>query len=565
MLRAAELYLDQNDPGNATRVLDATPDRSLSPDYRPRRQLLEARLLLARGEPGEALAVLDTMAAPRRQASLVLATRTRIDALTQLGRNFEATLARIELDPHLTGGEARENQRAIWEALSGVPAWELDRSAAQLPPDATARGWMELASAVQSAANAAALESSVSRWRQRWPAHPAAGQLPPTAAGGYSTPRHVAVFLPLSGPLAAAGSAIRDGILAAWMAQADINEDRDDAIEASFRYALDPFASRPAGEAGDVPRISILDSARLSADALLGEASRIGADFIIGPLARERVAGLAELRPRIPVLALNYLPDGAAAPAMFTQYGLRAEDEARTLASRIHDDGRRRVLLLVAPQGWAARIAAELKERWLEPGELVAEGALGEPGKVDQVVRHLLGIDASTARAERIMRALAERPEFAPRRRQDVDAVLLVAPPTSGRIAASTLAYHYADDLPVYATSHIWNGDRTGTAIDLEGIRFCDIPWRLLDSSLAAEIIASRPDAAGPQGAFYALGIDAWHLHDRLLLLADGLRLFGATGLLAQEAEHSIRRDLMWARFENGHPRPIPISTTAGP
>lgn len=563
MLRAAELYLDRNDLADASRMLDATPARALAPDYLPRRQLLEARLLLANGAPAEALAALERMARARSPATRVLALRTRVEALDRVGRSFDAILARIDLDELLQGDAADENERAIWDGLSAVPAWELERASERLPEDSFPRGWLELAAAVQGAVSMRELRDAVFRWRQRWPNHPAALYVPALAQSSQISPRHVVVFLPSTGPLAAAGKAIRDGILAAWFAESDMHEEQDAAIEASWRSAMDPFASRRAGEVRGHPQITLFDSAQLSPDELLRRVDEIGADFIIGPLAKDRVAALAARHPRVPVLALNYLPDGESGPPpTLTQYGLRAEDEARSLAARVHADGHRHLLLLVAQERWAARIATDLAERWLEPGEVVAQGDLVDPGEVDPLVRKLLHIDASQSRAERIMRILGEQPEFAPRRRHDLDAVLLIAPPTTGRIAASTLAYHYADDLPVYATSHIWNGDRTGRVIDLEGIRFCDIPWRLLDSPLAAEIIANRPDAAGPQGAFYALGIDAWHLHDRLSLLADGLRMFGATGLLAGDSGHRIRRDLMWARFEDGYPHPIPLSTS---
>ncbi|MDO6805622.1 penicillin-binding protein activator, partial [Wenyingzhuangia sp. 1_MG-2023] len=62
--------------------------------------------------------------------------------------------------------------------------------------------------------------ASLALWRRQNPTHPAALQLPGSLA--YLTqlanqrPERVALMLPLSGPLAASGEAIRDGFLAAY-------------------------------------------------------------------------------------------------------------------------------------------------------------------------------------------------------------------------------------------------------------------------------------------------------------------------------------------------------------
>merc|ERR1712000_3169 len=80
---------------------------------------------------------------------------------------------------------------------------------------------------------------------------------------------------------------------------------------------------------------------------------------------------------------------------------------------------------------------------------------------------------------------LRESTEFEPRRREDADWVFLVALPQQGRMIKPALAFNFANDLPVYATSHVFSGvvnslkDR-----DLNGVRFCDVPWLLESSEL---------------------------------------------------------------------------------
>ncbi len=581
LLRAAELYLDSRATADALRVLEQThPDR-LTAAQAANRQLLIARLMLQQGDPGAAL---ERVRNAQRMVeggldpkARLIAADVRIEALERLGRSFEAALVRLERNPYLDGEARTANEDAIWAALGRVSAWELQ----QLIDDGTlgddARGWLELAAIMQTTSSSRrAARAQLADWQARWPRHGAARFIPVMVNPARTAPDHVAVVLPLTGPLAPAGRAVRDGIVAAWLHD---SEQGDMAIE-SKRLA-NPFAPPPVNRAaGQRVRLDFIDSQRNGVAVALSEAERRGAQLVIGPLTKEAVAEAAGLHRSVPVLALNYLSDmDAAASArphsgsasgqpVLMQFGLLAEDESRTLAERAlrdlrHADGSGpRALLLAAAPGWATRITDDLEARWAAGGgQIVARADLVDVRETDALVRQVLQIDASQARADRIAALIGKRPEFSPRRRQDIDAVLLVAPPTLARVAAATLAYNFANDLPVYATSHVYAGADADPSVDLDGVRFCDIPWRLLDSDLRQSIERHAPGARGTQGALYALGIDAWRLHDRLDLLADGVRLFGATGLIGLDTGTRIQRELMWAVFRDGRPVPIPVIT----
>ncbi len=125
------------------------------------------------------------------------------------------------------------------------------------------------------------------------------------------------------------------------------------------------------------------------------------------------------------------------------------------------------------------------------------------------------------------------------------------------------MAFYYAEDVPVYATSHVHqqSGSRID-AIDLNGIRFCDIPWRLATTDgLQSEVKAIWPSASGVLGPFYALGVDAYRLYPRLQQLKEipEARLFGATGVLKLNEANVVTRSLMWARFQDGEPVTMPM------
>ncbi len=124
----------------------------------------------------------------------------------------------------------------------------------------------------------------------------------------------MALLLPLSGSLANAGQAVRDGFVAAFF------------------------------HAGSQTTIRIYDTNGNAVTRLYEKACSDGAQLVIGPLDKSGVAEINAVPNRpVPVLALNYLPPGVAATGGLFQFGLSIEDEARAIARRIYEDGLRRV------------------------------------------------------------------------------------------------------------------------------------------------------------------------------------------------------------------------------
>ena len=78
--------------------------------------------------------------------------------------------------------------------------------------------------------------------------------------------------------------------------------------------------------------------------------------------------------------------------------------------------------------------------------------------------------------------------------------MFLAATPQQARQIKPTLAFQYAGDLPVYATSHLYTGTNNPTQDqDLNGIRFCETPWLLNPSDPTRQQVAAhgpRPTAA---------------------------------------------------------------------
>ena len=150
---------------------------------------------------------------------------------------------------------------------------------------------------------------------------------------------------------------------------------------------------------------------------------------------------------------------------------------------------------------------------------------------------------------------MGEKIQATPQRRQDADMVFLVASPRLARQIRPLLKFYYANDLPVYATAYVYSGtpnplrDR-----DLDGIIFCDVPWLFANSPARQQMQSLWPSTQNNQIRFYALGMDAYNITNRLPQVT-GMR--GATGTLYMNDHGVILRELQWATFKNGKPKPL--------
>ena len=548
-LAAAETLLRGQHWDAAEQILNALPP-SGAPDYRIRLAMNQARLLIARQRAHEALQRLGGIEDPVPPALQVDFHRTRAEAYTAVGNHLESARERVWMDGLLTPAARAENHRAIWQSLIQLPDAVLRNMRTAPPPDVFS-GWMELVETARAQlATPAQLDIALGIWRERYPRHPAAASFvtelqqqalyPPQQEAAYAG--RIAVLLPLSGALAEAGQAVRDGMLAAYY--------RSAATDTELRFY----------DTGDgAERIAELYRRALAE----------GAQQMIGPLTKESVAALAGLAPlSVPVLALNTLDTAIPAPAQLYQFSLSPEDEAGQVAQRAWRDGHRRALVM-APEGtWGDRLQQAFTEHWTTLGGTLLEvQRFGEDqrGYSDRV-RELLNIDASERRRQSLSRLLGQQPEFEPRGRRDADFLFLVAGATQARLLRPLLRFHRAGQLPVYTTSQIHDGlTNPGADQDLDGVRFCDMPWMLQlspDQNLRSDVRRLWPEREGRYTRLYALGVDAFVFSAYLGGVNSGLfnRHSGVTGDLYLDHERRVHRELQWAVFKDGAVRALPPS-----
>ena len=540
-------YLVQNRLEASDALLAWLESRPLPAYQHAERALLRARWHLASQDPAAAEAVLSSNNLRAILAQLPDGLRSRIgllraDALT-LGGDLLASLEqRVSVDALLDADNQRYNRDMIWTQLMMIAPPEL-ADAERRADDDTLRGWLELASLYRDPLiDIDSQLRNLDRWQQQRSDHPAATNMPDIIQAlrraVRERPQSIAVLLPHQGPLAVPASAIRDGLLAAYYS----------ALE----------------QGHPVPRVHFVDSAGADIVDVYNRALGLGANLVIGPLDKDQAARLAAIPDLpVPVLALNYI-DAAAASAKVYQFGLAPEDEARQVAEQAIAEGMALAAILY-PQdssGWGRRVADAFALRFQELGGIVsADAAYGD--NTTAATRTLLGIGQSEARARALRRYASSTIEFEPRRRQDIDLIFLVANPGQARQMKPALNFHYASDLPVLATSHVYAGtpaaDRDS---DLNGVRFVEMPW-LLESGSALHEQAARawPDGHGRYEKLFAMGVDAYRLHARLTMLdsVPGSFLPGVTGQLSMTEQRILQRRLNWAWFRRGVPQRMPV------
>lgn len=326
----------------------------------------------------------------------------------------------------------------------------------------------------------------------------------------------IALLLPQSGRFAGVADTVRDGFMAAY---------------------LDSPIPRPALKVYDTGELrpSMLDA--------YDHAVADGAALIVGPLLKEQVEALADMREStIPVLALNYLDSALLGREELFQLGLSPEDEARQAAESAIANGLRRAVALSEATAWGTRNVAVFQQRYEAlGGQVITSRSFPE---------HT--VDPSAPIRELLQGSGGNAPP-------DIDMVFVAADADESRMVMPVLRFYWArkQNLVVYATSAVY--DRPIDSRIRMGLRFCDMPL-VLPAAIAARSPQRERVAAAFAGAgigrsrLLGFGYDAYRVGMAALesRLSSGTSLRGVTGTLVLQADGSIRRKLPCAEIANG-------------
>ncbi len=543
-LLAVEQYLDAGDLSRARSAFSGVA-RQTSGSLQPLWITDQAALHLYNGDPDAALSLLEPLSRqPLSQRDRLRVEVLRADAWIQKQDPTRAIELMTQRETWVDDRYGIEKNRArLWQGLL-VSSPTVLRNAADNSMDPLVRGWLTIGSiAASTGQQGVGWSNGLVRWRTNNPNHPAM-----TVLGDLDLPEHllleyprqIALLLPLSGNAASAGIAVQNGFLGAYFATASGLDDRQS--------------------------VRIYDvNAEGGASAAYAAAVAEGAEFVVGPLLRRNVTELAnDILVPVPVLTLNYLPEGTLAPPGLYQFALAPEDEASSAAQRALNDGHQHAVALVPNNDWGRRLLTSFTTEFEGLGGTLLDYRSYTPGKQDfsDEIENLMGLSGSVQRYTRMRANIGRTLQFDPRRRQDMDFVFLATDASAGRLLKAQLKFHYSGDIPVYSTSSVNSLDGRSNS-DLNGIMFADIPW-VVDPQPWIEHLPAQFAEYWPEERrltrLHAMGYDAYNLIASLFAARGGVMndLDGATGTLFLDQNGRVHRRLAWAQFQDGEVVALP-------
>lgn len=535
-IRAAEAWLAAGDLDTAAERLADMDPATLEPAAASRLWLARAELALARGDvmtAGWQLAEAETGDVsglePRINTLRQRLETTRTQPAARALKALEASVHTADFTP----GTALS-------LLIDLPVADLRGLMRAREDDPALAPWLDLALTARAhLLDGPRLLTALESWQARWPVvgYPATQALEWVRAWRETIawPTRIAVLLPGPGPLEAAGEALRDGLMAAWLQL--------------------PQARRPELD------FHYLDNNPESAISAWFQARENSADFIIGPLRREQVERMLELDdPGLPMLLLNHPEHPPEALAIRSMLALLPEDSAEIAAIHALARDYRRALVLAQDTSWGRRVADSFAETFTAGGGQMLERAVYSPGDSDHsiLLQDFLGLRRSQTRIDRVSNLLGTTAGEA-RPRTDADFIFLAARHDDARQLAPQLDYFGVGNLPVFASAQIHDElDREPGDTDLDGIRMAMAPWFI--HGTGANDIRRQATRQYPGldnytlSQLHALGRDALGLVRWLDRMRTDPDLYwpGLTGRLSLRPDGRLQRDLPWSRFERG-------------
>lgn len=265
--------------------------------------------------------------------------------------------------------------------------------------------------------------------------------------------------------------------------------------------------------------------------------TQAGAALVVGPLTRGAVTALLTEPPKVPTIALNTPEIRKTLPENLYLFNLNVDSEARQVARLAFAEGRKSALTVTANNPLAYRIQSAFSEEWLKLGGTITERLSFAPNQLGY---------------PKLRASIAKHPS---------DMLFLAADANRARVVRP-----YLDNaIPTYATSLVYSANgETGRNLDLNQIRFVEMPWFLL---LDHATVMAYPRPATPMSVelerFYALGIDAYRLAVLMLNETGAKKVWpfdGVTGQIFLEGQQ-FTRELTPAQFHRGEA----VATRAAP
>jgi outer membrane PBP1 activator LpoA protein len=543
---SARAWLAANRADDAQRALELAAPEGMAAQQLER-ELLRTEVALARGQYAPAWQRISQVPEPREAAQAARLFQLRERVALRSGQPVEAVRAgsareRVAMDEAARTQARRELLADLRSAIEG--GLRIDPGSSN---DPLVRGWFEVAQiAVAAGRSPLSAQAAITRWRSRFPGHPASTIAEsdilrpaerPVEAGssGAANNAPLAMLLPLTGRYATEAGLIRDG----------------------FQAAIARLST------GERPQLRVYDTGTLTVATALQNALAEGAGFIVGPLTPEEVQAAYEQRPaNLPMLLLNTLPGGGYVGNQLYQFGLATEDEARQIARQITGSGKRNALVLSPVGDWGTRVAGAFSDELTrDGGTVIAQASYDETKDLTATLTAALGIDAARARKQRVQSVIGATLLFDAHPRPDIEAIFVAGYQNIAlRQINPQLRFFNAGDVPIYVTQQGIGTEVAGNR-DLEGMWVLDTPWALDTVGPVADLRAATESAWSTRGVrqsrFFALGYDSATVTLALRRGVAAWPLAGLTGRLNLTPEGRIERSLNWGRMKEGLLQPF--------
>ena len=217
---------------------------------------------------------------------------------------------------------------------------------------------------------------------------------------------------------------------------------------------------------------------------------------------------------------------------------LNKKKEYRSLLEHAKNNGSNNVLIIDEEKTSDKNILSEI---WRELDGNVLGSYTTSNKSSQNLLSNILLIESSKERSRKLARALSASLESFPRRRKDIDSIILSVSLNRARSLKPELEYNFGESLSVYLFPD-WDNEAfyLQKELDLEGIALIDLPWML--NSKATFI----PELPMKRSRDFASGFDAY---DVVLLISNPsssnyFKYIGMTGELVYENGKLFRKSL---------------------
>ncbi|EWH10626.1 LppC family lipoprotein [Catenovulum agarivorans DS-2] len=538
-VRAADAYLQEQQPAKALALLSELNDSYLSEYLVKQKQLFQAEGLIHFEQFQQAYALIEGI--EKLQGFEQRLLQAKATSAQQTQHYLVAIKSRIALKRFVVQEQKALIDEQIWLDLNQLEATALEHF--QEPNQPELSGWLKLLQITRTHASAPAnMLLNIKNWQSQYPSHPAALQLPQALTKALEVkpyqPQNIAVILPLTGKYQKQGRYIQQGIMAAF-------------------YELRRSHS---------PNIEFLDSNNLSLpDFIQTQQQSATYDFIIGPLLKSNVEQLRAAELPTPRLYLNDISQDLTLTDHQYSFALAPEIEAEQAAKHILAQGYTQPIVLAANNAYGQRMShafSQVVEQQTQ--HPVSIGFFSNTDEMQNQVENLLETAQSKDRIKTIKQLLGNPQGFEAdaRNRQDIDVIYIIGDPTQTRILKPYIDVNtapFAELIPIFASSISFSSKLNNADLrDLNEIIFSDMPWILPGqanrSKLAYQMELVWENPSDALSRFFAFGFDAYQLITNLaqMRVFPSYTVTGLTGKLTVNQQGKLHRQLKWAKFNNG-------------